>query len=98
MYEGKEIGSIHDLISNFKLDNYEEAKRKRELLENEEHDRDPDKIVPTSKDVDKDYWDMLQPHRPNGPYYEHSNGDKLLFLKKVDKIDYDLVSAFRARK
>lgn len=31
IYDGKEINDIHDLIKNFKLDNYEEAKRKREL-------------------------------------------------------------------
>ena len=30
MYDGKEINTIHDLIANFKLDTYEEAKAKRE--------------------------------------------------------------------
>ena len=30
MYDGKEINTIHDLINNFKLDPYDEAKRKQE--------------------------------------------------------------------
>ena len=30
MFDGKEITTINDLIDNFKLDTYEEAKAKRE--------------------------------------------------------------------
>ena len=54
MYDGVEITTIHDLIANFKLDNYEEAKRKREAQV-----KDPDAPMPAPKDVDPAYWDMI---------------------------------------
>lgn len=54
--------------------------------------------MPTSKDFDPTYWEILKQYRPAGAYYEHSQGDKLLYLKKVDRIDYDCVEAFRTRK
>lgn len=53
-FDGKEINTIHDLISNFKLDNYEESKRKREQRVN-----DPDNPMPGNKDVDAAYLDMI---------------------------------------
>mmetsp|Transcript_16066 Transcript_16066/g.20356 ORF Transcript_16066/g.20356 Transcript_16066/m.20356 type:complete len:210 (-) Transcript_16066:230-859(-) len=54
VYDGKEINTIHDLIANFKLDNYQEAMRKREDQVN-----DPDNPMPAAKDVDEAYWDMI---------------------------------------
>ena len=54
-FDGKEINTIHDLIANFKLDNYQESKRKREL-----GSTDPDNPLPGAKDVDTAYWDMIQ--------------------------------------
>ena len=93
MFDGKEVNTIQDLMDNFKLDNYEDAKRKREMQA-----KDPDNPMPQPKDVDQAYWDQIQQYRPSGAYYEHSHGDKLLYMKKVDRIDYDLVDAFRARK
>ena len=54
MYDGKEVSTIHDLIKNFKLDDYETSKRKRETLIN-----DPENPIPGAKDVDEAYWDMI---------------------------------------
>lgn len=54
MYDGVEINTIKDLIDNFKLDRYDEAMKKRELQVN-----DPDNPMPSSKDVDPAYWDMI---------------------------------------
>lgn len=93
MFDGKEISTIHDLIDNFKLDTYEEAKAKREAQV-----EDPDNPVPHPNDIDDYYWDLIHKYRPNGAYYEHSHGDKLLYMQKVDRIDYDLVNAHRLRK
>ena len=61
MYDGVEINTIQDLINNFKLDRYDEAMKKRELQVN-----DPDNPMPSSKDVDPAYWDMIQQYRPTG--------------------------------
>ena len=93
MFDGKEINTIHDLIANFKLDTYEEAaeKRKNQI-------EDPDLPLPGPKDIDENYWEMIQQYRPIGAYYEHSHGDKLLYMKKVDKISYDVVAAHRERR
>ena len=64
MYEGKEINTIHDLISNFKLDSFEEATRKsKQVVE------DPENPVPGKKDIDQAYWDMIAQYRPSGAYY-----------------------------
>ena len=93
MYDGKEINTIHDLIANFKLDTYEEAAEKRKNQVD-----DPDYPVPGPKDVDDNYMQMIQQYRPIGAYYEHSHGDKLLYMKKVDKINYDLVAAHQERR
>lgn len=41
---------------------------------------------------------MIQHLRPIGAYYEHSHGDKLLYMKKVDRINYDVVAAHRERR
>ena len=54
--------------------------------------------MPGPKDVDETYLEMIQQFRPIGAYYEHSHGDKLLYMKKVDRINYDLVDAHRARR
>jgi len=40
----------------------------------------------------------IEQYRPVGAYYEHSTGDKLLYMQKVDRIEYDLVEAHRLRK
>ena len=60
-YDGKEISDIHDLIRNFKLDNYEEAKLKRENAEKRNKDDmlDPSEMMPTANDVDKDYFNLI---------------------------------------
>ena len=75
MFDGKEISTIHDLIDNFKLDTYEEAKAKREAQV-----EDPDNPIPHPNDIDDYYWDLIHKYRPNGAYYEHSHGDKLLYM------------------
>jgi len=93
MFDGKEINTIHDLIANFKLDTYEQAMEKRN-----NRVEDPDFPVPGPKEVDGNYAAMIMQHRPKGAYYEHSHGDKILYLQKVDKINYDLVDAHRMRK
>ena len=93
MFDGKEINTIHDLINNFKLDTYEEAAEKRK-----HQVEDPDMPLPTKNDIDENFWDMIQNYRPIGAYYEHSHGDKLLYMKKVDKINYDVVGAYRERR
>lgn len=54
--------------------------------------------LPTKNDIDENFWEMIQQYRPIGAYYEHSHGDKLLYMKKVDKINYDVVGAYRERR
>ena len=99
LYEGKVINTIHDLINGFKLDTYEEAKAKLDKeREMREIDDAPENSMPGAKDIDQDYFQMVQHYRPIGAYYEHSHGDKLLFMRNVDKIQYDLVDAHRERR
>jgi len=54
--------------------------------------------MPGPKDIDRTYLEMIQQYRPIGAYYEHSHGDKLLYMKKVDRINYDLVDTHRERR
>jgi len=54
--------------------------------------------MPGPKDIDYEYMAKIEQYRPVGAYYEHSTGDKLLYMQKVDRIDYDLVEAHRLRK
>ena len=54
--------------------------------------------MPPAEEIDEDYWELIAQNRPSGAYYDHSHGDLLLYMKRVDKIQYDLVSAFKARK
>ena len=54
MYDGKEINTIHDLINSFKLDTYNEAKRKQELARS-----DPENFIPPAKEIDDDYWELI---------------------------------------
>ena len=99
MYDGKEINTIHDLIANFKLDTYEEAKAKREQeLKMQVGDEAIENSIPGPKDIDQAFLQIIQQYRPIGAYYEHSHGDKLLYMKKVDRINYDLVDRHRERR
>jgi hypothetical protein len=53
MYDGKEINTIHDLIANFKLDTFEEAKIKRECEQKMQvGDEAIENSMPGPKDVD----------------------------------------------
>ena len=83
MYDGKEVNTIHDLIANFKLDTYEEAIKKRDA---QIDDPDKDKPFPGVKDIDENFYGMIAKYRPSGAYYEHSHGDKMLYMQKVDRI------------
>ena len=78
----------------FRLDTFQEAKAKGKFDEI----GDSDNPMPGPKDIDYDYMAKIEQYRPAGAYYEHSHGDKLLYMKKVDRIEYDLVEAHRLRK
>lgn len=60
MYEGKVINTIHDLINNFKLDTYDQAKAKleaeREMRGEDDH---PENSMPGPKDIDENYFEMV---------------------------------------
>lgn len=99
VFDGKVINTIHDLINGFKLDTYEEAKARMDKEREMRGEDDlPEESMPGPKDIDENYFQMVQQYRPIGAYYEHSTGDKLLFIKNVDKIRYDLVDAHRERR
>ena len=94
IYEGKEINTMLDLLENFKLDTYQEAMARKE----KELDDYGNMVEAPPIPVDDTYWSMIDEKRPAGEYYQHSLGDKLLYMKRVDKIHYDLVEADKIRK
>ena len=57
-----------------------------------EIDRDP-----CSK-IDPVFFKLIQESRPFGQYFEQSMGDKLLFLKRIDGLDYDIVDEYQKKK
>jgi hypothetical protein len=36
------------------------------------------------------FFDLVQQCRPHGVYFEQSMGDKHLFLKRIDQLQYDI--------
>ena len=53
MYEGKEVNTIQDLIDNFHLDEYKDAKAKWDQEKAEAGEEDPEKAIPGIKDKDE---------------------------------------------
>jgi len=54
-----------------------------------------DKVPP---EIDDKFLELIKEQRPAGEYYQHSRGDKLLYLKRVDKLRYDVYEAEELRK
>lgn len=90
MYEGTEIKTVQDLLDNFHLDTFDVS-----LVKNKA-EAEADSLSPSK--IDDIFAHLIHSERPGGQYYEHSLGDKLLYLKRVDKIKYDLVAAEKIRK
>lgn len=40
--------------------------------------------------VDPVFYNLVQQCRPYGVYFEQSMGDKHLFLKRIDQLQYDI--------
>ena len=60
--------------------------REREIAnEVAEADRDP------ANKVDPKFYSLVQECRPVGSYYETTQGDRLLFLKRIDGLTYDIL-------
>ena len=94
IYEGKEIRTYDDLLANFHLDSFEECMRKKALVD-PETGKSLDKVPP---EIDDKFLELIKAQRPAGEYYQHSRGDKLLYLKRVDKLRYDVYEAEELRK
>ena len=75
-----------------KFDSFEDVMGKlRKIREREvaneiaEADRDP------ANKVDPTFYGLVQECRPVGSYYETTQGDRLLFLKRIDGLTYDIL-------
>ena len=51
----------------------------------------PKRIEEQEYGWDPNYYALLQRIKPGVNYHEQSFGDKLLFFRRVDKLDYDVV-------
>ena len=47
--------------------------------------------------VDERFRKMIAEKRPKGEYYSQTMGDKLLYLKRIDGLDYDVVEQEQLR-
>ena len=94
MYEGKQIKTFDDLLANFHLESFQETMAKKAQID-PETGKSMDK---TPLEVDDEFLKLVHEARPKGEYYEHSRGDKLLYLKRVDKLRYDVYEAEEQRK
>ena len=57
-----------------------------------EIDRDP------ANKIDPKFFQLVQESRPVGQYFEQSMGDKLLFLKRIDGLSYDIIEEHQRKK
>lgn len=47
---------------------------------------------------DPKYLEIMNEMKPKQDYFKQSLGDKLLFLDKIDKIDYDILEEERKKR
>jgi hypothetical protein len=48
--------------------------------------------------VDDNYHALVTKIKPEKDYYHFSQGDKLLFFERVDKLKYDIFEEYKLRK
>jgi hypothetical protein len=76
------------LIPHIKLHTFYEALARMKVLN--EQGRSPD-FVPSSPD--KTFKSLIESQKPTGEYYHQTFGDKLLYLRRVDQLNYDVAAA-----
>ena len=81
-YKGSQITTYNDILDHLDLD----------LL-------NPGKIKAESKELfDEEFFKLIQRVKPDIKYFEQGFGDKLLYLRRVDKLKYDILEEQKLRK
>lgn len=64
--------------------------RKIRIKENAQEVPEADRDI--TNRIDPVFFNLVQQSRPHGVYFEQSMGDKLLFLKRIDHLKYDILN------
>ena len=82
---GQLIQTYRDLIPHIKLLPFEDAMK--QMYVRDELGRSPDFVPANGDEV---FRALIKEQKPKGEYYHQTFGDKLLYLKRVDRINYDV--------
>lgn len=99
-YNGKVVNSQNELKDLIKFDSFEEViygkiakiRERENEYEMPEADRDP------ANKIDPKFYNLVQECRPVGTYYDSTLGDRLLFLKRIDGLSYDILEEHSKKK
>ena len=93
MYNGVVVNTYLEFLPLIKLDTFEtviqrgldekKAARDLEMPIGDRIDRDTQ--------IDEEYLALVNKSRPYGQQFKQSLGDKLLFLKRIDRLQYDVI-------
>lgn len=91
-YNGQIVSTHKELKDLIQIDSFQDVIghiRKIRHVENvlslPESERDP------VNRIDPKFFNLVNESRPVGMYYEQTIGDKLLFLKRIDGLQYDII-------
>ena len=85
-YQGKIITTYSDILDHLDLD-----------LMNKETVRDAQKEIAEKGIQDNQYQKLVERVKPNIRFFEQGLGDKLLFLRRVDKLEYDIMEEHKRK-
>ena len=80
------------LIEHCKLIPMDEALQRMRTVD--EKGKSPD-AVPAG--IDEEFLRLIAEQRPGGEYYQQSQGDKLLYMKRIDRLRYDVAEREQER-
>ena len=98
-YNGVVVNTYLEFLPLIKLDSFETVVQ-RGLDEKAARDLEMPigERLPADPQIDEDYLALVNKSRPYGQQFKQSLGDKLLFLRRIDRLQYDVIEEAQRKK